>query len=395
MVARSRRNTERRNWRDNNGECEHRHRSGGGFYRSQRGRLGTQGWARRSSGTIVLALLGVFAPLGTSSIAAANTAITTTESRANFEAALEAYQNGKTSRALSLGKTAARAGNSDAAVMVGHILRKGETGIIDLTEARRFYDIAAVKGHPDALIALGEMGIRNQGGVTQTDAISYLTRAAEAGRTDAMRALADMYRTGQGTKADPEQMQYWLEKSAQSFDSKGAKALGDSLFETDPKAALKAYEQAANAGDIEAAYIAGVMYAENFDIRPNEQKSANWLRMAAEGGHPAAMADYGLLVYQGVGTIRSEQDAAAWFQKSAEAGDSEGQFLYAFTLAKGEGVSQSFEDAYFWLLKSIQSARGIEGTDIYDQDRQVLKKRLDENVDASSLARAKTRFDNE
>lgn len=298
-------------------------------------------------------------------------------------------------QALSLSKTAARAGNSDAAVMAGHILRKGETGLIDLREARRLYDIAALKGHPDALIALGEMGIRQQGGLTKIDAVSYLTRAAEAGRTDAMRALAGLYRTGQGIQADPAQEKYWLEKASQSFDPIGARALGDSLFESDPKAALKAYEQAATAGDVEAAYIAGVMYAENFDIRPDEQKSANWLRVAAEGGHPAAMADYGLLVYQGVGAPRSEKQAAAWFQKSAEAGDSEGQFLYAFTLAKGEGVAQSFGGAYFWLLKSIASAKNLEGIDVYNQDRMTLKQRLEDNVSGDILDQAKARFEKE
>jgi TPR repeat protein len=326
-----------------------------------------------------------------SSLAFAETAITRVESQANLEAALSAYQNRKYDSALSLGKTAARAGSSDAAVLVGHILRKGESATPNYTEARRWYDMAAAKGHPDALVALGEMGIRQQGGVTSTDAISYLSRAADAGRTDAMRALADMYRMGKGTKTDPKQAQYWLEKAGQSFDFKGMKALGDSLFETDPKAALKAYEKAASAGDIEAAYIAGVMYAENFDIRPDEQKSADWLRIAAEGGHPAAMADYGLLVYQGVATRQSEKEAAAWFQKSAQKGDSEGQFLYAFTLAKGEGVPQNYEDAYYWVLKSIESAKNLEGTDFYEKDRLTLKERLENNINPAIISRAKAR----
>ena len=337
-------------------------------------------------------MFGAFSLL-TSPIAVAETALTSIESTANLEAALKAYQSGQIDKALSLGKTAARAGSSDAAVMVGHILRKGEAGRIDKEEARRWYDMAAMKGHPDALVALGEMGLKRQAGLSQAEAASYLMRAAESGRTDAMRALADMYRTGQGVKADKEQEQYWLKKASQSYDPKGAKALGDSLFESDPKAALKAYEQAAAAGHVEAAYIAGIMYVENFEIRPDEQKSANWLRVAAEGGHPAGMADYGLYVYQGVGAKRSEKEAAAWFQKSAQAGDSEGQFLYAFTLAKGEGVTQSFEDAYYWLLKAEQTAPGND-VDSYRQDREALKKRLEENVAPGVLARARAKLEN-
>jgi len=162
--------------------------------------------------------------------------------------------------------------------------------------------------------------------------------------------------------------------------------LGDSYFEKDPKQALEYYEQAADAGHVEAAYIAGVMYAENFEIRPNAVKSASLLQQAAEGGHAAAQADYGLLVYQGYGATKSDKEAAKWFEKSAKGGDKEGQFLYAFTLAKGEGVAQSFEEAYYWLLKSDKS-----GNDDYDKDRAELKKRLEANVDRAVLDRARAR----
>jgi len=127
------------------------------------------------------------------------------------------------------------------------------------------------------------------------------------------------------------------------------------------------------------------MYAENFEIRPNSAKSAALLKQAAEGGHAAAQADYGLLVYQGYGASRSEAEAAKWFEKS-KGGDKEGQFLYAFTLAKGEGVTQSFEEAYYWLLKSDKS-----GNDDYDKDRAELKKRLEANVDSAVLDRARER----
>ena len=245
---------------------------------------------------------------------------------------------------------------------------------------------AANQNHPDALVALGEMAIKNEAGLTQSDAVAYLTRASDMGRTDAMRALSDLYRTGQGTVPNAEKSEGLLKKASQSFDRDATKRLGDSYFEKDPNKALKYYEDAAEAGHIEAAYIAGVMYAENFEIRPNSTKSAALLKQAAEGGHAAAQADYGLLVYQGYGATKSDVEAAKWFEKSAKGGDKEGQFLYAFTLAKGEGVKQSFEEAYYWLLKSDKS-----GNDDYDKDRAELKKRLEANVDGAVLARARAR----
>lgn len=271
--------------------------------------------------------------------------------------------------------------------MAGYILRYGKAGNTDMKTARVWYEKAAAKGHPDAFVALGEMGLRDQAGLTKTDAVAWLTRASDAGRTDAMRALSDLYRTGQGVTANTAESERLLTNASQSFDAEATKRLGDSQFERNPQKALKHYEAAAKAGHIEAAYIAGVMYAENFEIMPDSARSAALLKQAAQGGHPAAMADYGLLVYQGYSAAKSEERAAEWFRKSAEAGDAEGQFLYAFTLAKGEGTAQNFEEAYFWALKS-----GESGVDDYDADRETLRKGLEGKLDAATVSRVKARL---
>jgi len=129
------------------------------------------------------------------------------------------------------------------------------------------------------------------------------------------------------------------------------------------------------------------MYAENFDIRPDSARSAALLKQAAMGEHAAAMADYGLLVFQGYEVTQSNREAAEWFRKSAQAGDSEGQFLYAFTLAKGEGLEQNFEEAYYWALKS-----GESGVDEYDADRVTLRKGLEGKLSTAAIARVKARL---
>lgn len=329
-------------------------------------------------------MLGAFAPL---SVSAAPTLSNPAETDANYDIALQAFNGGRYSEALRLSETAANLGSSDAAVMAGYILRYGKAGRTDMALARTWYERAAAKGHPDAFVALGEMGVRGQAGLTKTDAVSWLTRASDAGRTDAMRALSDLYRIGDGVASNSAESERLLTQASQSFDAEATKRLGDSLFERDAKAALKQYESAAAAGHLEAAYIAGVMYAENFDIRPNNKKSAQYLRQAAEGGHPAAMADYGLRVYQGYGAEQSNENAAEWFRKSAKAGDAEGQFLYAFTLAKGEGATQDFEEAYYWVLKS-----GTSGVDDYDKDRDVLRNGLEGKLDSATVSRVQSRL---
>jgi len=385
MVATCHGNTGGRDWRDNPRQCESRDQRGRGFYRRVVRRLGLAG---RTSQICALAILALSGPQLYPNLAAANApANLSIQASADFETALTAYQSGDMSRALRLGKSAAKDGNLDAAVMVGHIYRKGETGTVNLKEARRFFEMAAVRSHPDALVALGEMGLNGEAGLNDEDAYGYLLRASEAGRTDATRALAEMTRAGRGTSKDADEERKLLERAIASFDMGATKRLADTYLETDPKKALKLYEQAAKAGDADAAYAAGIMYAQNFEIRPNEEKSAFWLAKAAQAGHAAAQADYGLLVYQGAGVPRDELQAADWFRQSAEGGDTEGMFLYAFTLAKGEGVSQDFGEAYYWLLKS-----GDSTVDDYQEDRAVLRQRLEDNVDPAVLAAAKARL---
>lgn len=305
-----------------------------------------------------------------------------------FGHAMDAYEAGDKGLALAHAKIAASQGDVEAMVLAGHILMRGETGLIDTNGAAHWFRMAAERNHVDAYVALGELAIRQQAGLTASDAKYWLQKAADLGRTDAMRALADMNTQGTGTVPDAKAGKKLLKRAAKEGDAHAMKKLGDSLFETDPKAALSWYEKAAAKGDPNSAYIAAIMYAENYDIRPNAKKSAVLMRQAAEAGMPPAQADYGLLVYQGAGVPRDMRAAAKWFEKAAKAGDREGQFLYAFTLYKGEGVPQSSEDAYYWLLKS---SNGESGVDEYDNDRKSFKKSLEETLDPSVMARARAR----
>ena len=309
-----------------------------------------------------------------------------TESVVSFEDALRAYNAKNYDLALAQAKIAGAAGSDEAMVLAGNMLMNGEAGIINDKEAADWFRQAASFGNTDAQVLLGKMALKSRGGLIPADALAYFSQASQAGRTDARRAIGEMYQKGIGIAKDDEKAKVWLRQSADAGDISGARKMGDSLIETDPKAALQWYEKAADAGDADAAYIAAVMYAENLEIRPNGRKAAMLMRQAAQADIAGAQADYGLLVYQGAGVERNIDEAATWFKRSAQGGDSEGQFLYAFTLAKGEGVPQNFEEAYYWLLKS-----GKSGVDDYDTDRQVLRKRLEDNVDPALLNKARRR----
>ncbi|MBL4855052.1 MAG: sel1 repeat family protein [Robiginitomaculum sp.] len=310
-----------------------------------------------------------------------------------YGTALAAYETGDYANALVYGKLAGAGGNAEAQVLVGHILMKGLGGFTDKKDAAGWFKRAAQSGNTDAMLALGELALAEQGGLSAPDALHWLTRAADENRTDAMIALAEMYRVGHGAEMgvdmDVKKARQWLVKATNNGDSFAAYELGNTYLDKDPKLALHWYEKSAELGEAQGAYGAAILYAENYNIKPDAHKAAKLLKQAAQAGLPAAQADYGLVVYQGNGTERSIDEAAKWFKKAAENGDPEGRFLYAFTLAKGEGVAQSFEDAYYWLLRAEES--GTSGINEYDQSRNELKTRLENNVDPAILSRARAR----
>ena len=308
-------------------------------------------------------------------------------SQYSIEAAQAAYDAGKFHEALSLAEFAADTGNEDAQYLAGRIYMRGETGVIDMVKAAEYFRSAAGAGQTDAMMALGEMSLRDQAGLSASDALHWFSMASQKKRADAMRAIGEMYLKGQGLTPDADKAMQWLRQAVDFGDGIACRLIADTHFETDAPEALRWYEKAAERGDYEAAYIAAIMYEENYDIRPDVGKMATLLEQAANGGYPPAQADYGLLVYQGRGVEPSAEQAAHWFEKAAKNGDIEGQFLYAFTLAKGDGVPQSYENAYYWLLKSGESGIGA-----YDKDRQILRERLEKNVDPATLSKARARY---
>lgn len=309
----------------------------------------------------------------------------------DFTQAEAAFKAGEYPRALILGKTAAAGGDTQAQILIAHMYESGKVGAPDYHESARWYQSAAMAGDIDGMLGAARLGLAGHGGLTTADSLTWFEKAAKSGNTDAMRALSDMYLLGKGTPPDAQKGRDWLIKAANFGDPLAERRLGDLYFEKFPKEALIWYEKAAIHGDARAAYIAAIMYAENFEIRPDAKRAAVLLKQAADAGLPEAMADYGLVIYQGNGTERSIDAAAQWFKKSALAGDPEGRFLYAFTLAKGEGVTQSFEDAYYWLLKADADS-GASSVADYDRDRRELRKRLEDNVDPAILQKAKTRI---
>lgn len=100
-------------------------------------------------------------------------------------------------------------------------------------------------------------------------------------------------------------------------------------------AALTLFEQAARAGDTEAAFELGQM------LRPATPEQAwPWYRQAAQQGHARAALMLGLLAANGEGVPIDQAVAAHWLEKSSELGNAHAMFLLYNAYREGRGVAR-------------------------------------------------------
>ncbi len=99
--------------------------------------------------------------------------------------------------------------------------------------------------------------------------------------------------------------------------------------------ALRLFEQAARAGDTEAAFEMGQM------LRPGAPGQArSWYRMAAKRQHARAALMLGLLAANGEGVAKNPVEAARWLAVASELGNPHAMFLLYNAYREGRGVEQ-------------------------------------------------------
>ncbi len=235
-----------------------------------------------------------------------------------LESALLALRTGQYRDALSQAENLASRGNPKAAALAGSIYEQNLIDTATPEAAVRWYRRAVTGGNSDAMLGLARLGMARKGGSTAGEALSMLQRAAANGRKEALAPLGDLFLSG---AAGPK----------------------------DRTRAASIYAQAASYGDADAAYAAGILYADGDpDPMDDPLKAIGHLRQAAQAGRADASADYGLMLYQGRGVARDLKGAAQWFKTAAEGGDMDGAFYWALVNAKGEGTPQNLELAVQW-----------------------------------------------
>ncbi|WP_296000353.1 tetratricopeptide repeat protein [Rugamonas sp.] len=103
--------------------------------------------------------------------------------------------------------------------------------------------------------------------------------------------------------------------------------------------ALQLLEQAARAGDTEAAFELGELERTAVaGVTPDPAAAWPWYRMAAEKKHARAALMLALLARNGEGVARDDAVAAHWLTVAAELGEAHAMFLLSNAYHDGQGV---------------------------------------------------------
>lgn len=107
--------------------------------------------------------------------------------------------------------------------------------------------------------------------------------------------------------------------------------------------AVALFEQAAQAGDTEAAFRLAEMLRNGAagvaGVQPAPAAAAHWYAQAAQQQHARAALMLGLLYKNGEGVTRDEVQAAHWLGVASELGNPHAMFLLSYIYREGRGVS--------------------------------------------------------
>jgi len=295
--------------------------------------------------------------------------------------------------ALRWSLAAAHNGRLEAQANAGLLLLQGLGCEADYAEALRWLSMAADQGNAEAQYGMGMLLDRGLGVERDPEAACRWYEAAAAqDHTAAQAALGYLYGFGEAGNRDPERAKQLLGQASDRGNSAAPYYLGMLLFEDDRnrgdlleveacflRAAQRAYvpamvalanfylrgelgnaatdraeiwlRAAAEAGDAEAQFQLGALYADRSGEPGATTAALRYYRQAADQGHASAQHNCAEMLLAG-GHPRA---AALWFAAAAAQGIAESQLMLGDLYASGRGVPRSLQLARDWYEKAASN----------------------------------------
>jgi uncharacterized protein len=299
----------------------------------------------------------------------------TVEGPAKF--ALEAFKEGRFSKAIELASPLADRGDGDALYLLGFAAETGKGLETSREQALIYYRKAIAAKNKDAAYRLSFILLASEKEEERKDALATLETVAKEDPTVAGRILGEAYLRGRlSASPDPEKALSWWKRSADAGDA-ASNLLVARFYEgqfgfpelKNPKEALASYAKAAGTGDVGAMIALGSRLLSGDEKNRDEAKGREWLKKAIEAKEyagylalgdfeenvkknlKAALAEYerGKDVGQADCTLRAadfyilgkgvEKDPTrgiALIEKAAESGNTTANFRLAVQALSGE-----------------------------------------------------------
>ncbi len=120
-------------------------------------------------------------------------------------------------------------------------------------------------------------------------------------------------------------------------------------------AARAAWAPLAEAGDREAQYFLGNLYAKGAGVAQDHGLALHWFRAAAAQGDPYGQFALGYLFEHGRGVAPDDRAAVRWYRMAAEQGNLAAQNNLGLMYERGRGVPRDYVMAYLWYARAASS----------------------------------------
>ena len=130
----------------------------------------------------------------------------------------------------------------------------------------------------------------------------------------------------------------------------------DAYSSGDYETAIAEWQPLAEAGNADAQFGMGLLYANGFGVMMDDASALKWYGMAAEQNHAEAQANIAIFHANGWGVPQSDAEAFKWYSLAAEQGVMSAQSAVAKMYASSYSPQHDLVQAHKWF--SIASEMG-------------------------------------
>lgn len=296
------------------------------------------------------------------------------------------YDEGRYDEAFAKARQPADNGNPIAAQVLALCYEFGRGTAKDMTQAVKYYQIAAEAGFATSMLNLGVAYQYGEGGLSidLRKAVELYRKAAEKGDRLAQCNLGYCYEQGDGVAKDLTQAAYWYRKSADQGWSRAQAYLGECYEKgwgvtENHKTALDLYFKAAANGHPYGQMRLARCYDFGIGIGKNVDEALRWYTKAADGGNefarsrlaeikadlssafPPEIIEQGRKADEAYGAGRYDE-AFRLARKPAEAGEPRGCEVLALCYDFGNGTEPDMVQAVRFY--KISAAAGLSASQL-------------------------------